>query len=48
MKIGTHEIIFEASQFAIQGMYNVVFVASPIKDESVELSRAVVKLELMR
>jgi len=48
MKIGNHEVIFEASNFAIQGMYNVVFVASPIKDESVELSRAVVKLELMR
>ncbi|MFN8361139.1 MAG: hypothetical protein U0264_14590 [Candidatus Kapaibacterium sp.] len=48
MKIGHHEVTFEASQFAIQGMYNIVFVASPIKDESVELSKAVVKLELMR
>jgi hypothetical protein len=48
MKIGNHQVDFEASKFAIQGMYNVVFVASPIKDVSVELSKAVVKLELMR
>ncbi len=48
MKIGFHEVNFQASQFAIQGMYIIVFVASPIKDESVELSKAVVKLELMR
>jgi len=47
-KIGSHDVIFEASKFAVQGMYEAVFTAHPINDSSVELSRAVVKLQLVR
>lgn len=47
-KIGFHDVNFEASKFAVQGMYEAVFTAHPINDNSVELSRAVVKLQLVR
>ncbi len=45
---GEHITTFVASELASQGMYEVIFIAHPIDDPSVELSRAVVKLQLMR
>lgn len=48
LKMGNHEINFQASDFAVQGMYEAVFTAHPINDNSIELSRAVVKLQLSR
>ncbi len=45
---GSHEITFTASEFASQGLYDVVFIAYPIEDPSIELSTAVVKLQLIR
>ncbi len=48
LKMGSHTINFNASQYAVQGMYEAVFTAYPINDSSIELSRAVVKLQLSR
>lgn len=48
MKLGTHKVDFVASPFAVQGMYEIVFIASPVDDPSIELSRAVVKVQLIR
>lgn len=45
---GEHGVDWIASQFAVQGMYNVILIAYPVNDPTIELSRAVVKLELMR
>jgi hypothetical protein len=48
VKKGEHSTTFNASELSSQGMYDVIFIAYPIDDPSVELSRAVVKLQLMR
>lgn len=48
LKMGSHTINFNASEYAVQGMYEAVFTAYPINDSSIELSRAVVKLQLSR
>lgn len=45
---GDHNVDWIASQYAVQGMYNVILIAYPVNDPTIELSRAVVKLELMR
>lgn len=45
---GEHSVQWIASQYAVQGMYNVILIAYPVNDPTIELSRAVVKLELMR
>ncbi len=45
---GEHITTFTASELASQGMYDVIFIAHPVDDPSIELSRAVVKLQLMR
>lgn len=45
---GEHSIVFNAPQIAPQGLYNAIFLASPIDDPSVELSSALVKLQLVR
>lgn len=45
---GTHTIDFVASYNAQEGLYNVVFIAYPIDDPTVEISRAIVKLQLIR
>lgn len=47
-KVGEHEVVFNAPQLATEGMYQVVFFGHPIDDPMVELSRAVVKVQLMR
>lgn len=48
MKKGTYYIDFNASEFASQGLYNCIFIAYPIKDPNIELSKAVVKLQHVR
>lgn len=45
---GEHITTFTASELASQGMYDVIFIAHPVDDPSIEISRAVVKLQLMR
>ncbi len=46
--VGKHLYEFKASEFASQGLYDVIFIAYPIEDPSIEISRAVVKLQLIR
>jgi len=49
MKIGkNYSIPFNASSIASQGLYNAVFIAHPINDINIELSKAVVKLQLVK
>ncbi|MGQ9819926.1 MAG: hypothetical protein ACUVQ1_08430 [Candidatus Kapaibacteriales bacterium] len=45
---GKHWVDFLADPNAQEGLYNVVFIAYPIDDPTVELSRAIVKLQLIR
>lgn len=45
---GTHSLDFIADYNAQEGLYNVVFIAYPIDDPTVEISRAIVKLQLIR
>lgn len=45
---GKHWVDFLADFKAQEGLYNVFFIAYPIDDPTVELSRAVVKLQLIR
>ena len=47
-EIGWHEVRFVAPQLASQGLYSIIFIAYPIDDPSVELSRAFVKVQLIR
>lgn len=42
------DLYFYASEYAHQGLYEVIFIAYPVDDPSVELSRAVIKLQLIR
>ncbi|OGU10499.1 MAG: hypothetical protein A2X61_08590 [Ignavibacteria bacterium GWB2_35_12] len=46
--VGKHLYEFQAGEFASQGLYDVIFIAYPIEDPSIEISRAVVKLQLIR
>lgn len=48
LPIGKYNVHFEAPAIASQGLYDVVFIAYPVDDLSVELSTAVVKLQLIR
>ncbi len=48
LPIGKYNVRFEAPAVASQGLYDVVFIAYPVDDPSVELSTAVVKLQLIR
>jgi hypothetical protein len=45
---GQYEVTFRAPKLASQGLYDVVFIAYPIEDPSIEISTAVVKLQLIR
>ncbi len=46
---GPHnDVDFVADYNAQEGLYNVIFIAYPIDDPTVELSRAIVKLQLIR
>ena len=46
--VGKHIYEFKANEYASQGLYDVIFIAYPIDDPSIEISRAVVKLQLIR
>lgn len=46
--IGWHEVRFVAPQLASQGLYSIIFIAYPIDDPTVELSRAFVKVQLIK
>jgi hypothetical protein len=48
MQRGVGEVEFRAPDFASQGLYDVVFIAYPIDDPSVEISSSVVKVQLIR
>ena len=45
---GKYTAIFEAPELAAQGLYDVIFIAYPVNDRSVEISRASVKIQLIR
>lgn len=45
---GGYHIDFTASSIASQGLYNVIFIAYPINDKNIEISKAVVKLQLVK
>lgn len=45
---GVHTTRFVAPELASQGLYNVIITAYPILDPTVEVSRAVVKVQLVR
>ncbi len=46
--VGKHVYDFNASEYASQGLYDVIFIAYPLEDPTIEISRAVVKLQLIR
>ncbi len=50
IKLGKHEIVFETPRehLASQSMYEVIFIAHPIDDPAVDISKAVVKVQLIR
>jgi hypothetical protein len=41
-------IVWSAPDQASQGLYNVVLIASPVDDPTIELSRAILKIQLLR
>ncbi len=45
---GAHSLDFFASYLVQEGFYNVIFIAYPIDDPTVEISRAIVKLQLIK
>jgi len=45
---GTYTAVFDATDLASQGFYNVIFIAYPINDKNVEISTASVKVQLIR
>lgn len=45
---GGYHIDFEASSIASQGLYNAIFIAYPKNDNNIEISKAVVKLQLIK
>ena len=45
---GTYTVVFEAPELASQGMYDVMFIAYPINDRHVEISKANVKIQLVK
>jgi hypothetical protein len=45
---GGHETLFEPPPYVSVGVYEIIFIAYPIDDPSVEISRSIVKVILMR
>jgi len=41
-------IIWNAPDQASQGLYTVVLIARPVDDPTIELSRAILKIQLLR
>lgn len=48
VKMGKYVVKFETADLSSQGMYDVMFTAYPINDKSVEISKANVKIQLIR
>lgn len=48
MKKGRYRTLIRSSELGMQGFYNVLFTAYPIDDPTVELSTAVVKLQMVK
>lgn len=48
VKEGSYHFVFRAPDLASQGFYNIRFIAYPINDPSIEVSRADVKLQLVK
>jgi len=48
VKSGRYFADFVVPELASQGLYDVVFTAFPVNDKSVEISRAVVKVQLLK
>lgn len=48
VKRGTHTAIFRAPELASQGVYDILLYAKPVNDNSVEMSRAIVKVQLVK
>ncbi|GAB1372917.1 hypothetical protein MASR1M45_29810 [Candidatus Kapaibacterium sp.] len=48
MKKGQYRAVIRSDELGMQGYYNVIFTAYPIEDPTVELSTAVVKLQLVK
>ena len=46
--MGPHFTIFDASDLAAQGLYDIIFLAIPINDPVYEFSRAVVKVQVLK
>ncbi len=47
-KQGWHTTTFQANELTSQGSYDIVFIAYPLNDRSVELSRAIVKVQFVK
>ncbi len=45
---GTYNFTLQMPEYAMEGLYNVIFVAYPIDDPAIEISRASVKIQLVR
>ena len=45
---GVYYADFEVSDLAVQGLYEVIFIAYPVNDKSVEISTATVKVQVIR
>lgn len=45
---GVYYADFHVSELAVQGLYEVIFVAYPVNDKSVEISTATVKVQVIR
>lgn len=43
-----YSVVWTASDQASQGLYNVILIAHPVDDPTVELSRAILKIQLLR
>lgn len=50
VKLGRHQVVFDAPRedFASQGVYEIIFLAHPVDDPGVEISKAVVKIQVIR
>lgn len=45
---GTYRFTLIMPEFASQGLYEIIFIATPIDDPTIELSQAVIKMQLIR
>lgn len=48
VKMGRHSTVFAATDIVSQGFYNVIFIAYPVEDSTIEISRAVVKIQYVQ